>query len=60
MKINVEKNVVEFIPENEQEAKDLEHLWRVVVDCAKFNKKLVAIGEYIPGQTKQARFVVEE
>ncbi len=60
MKIKIEKNVVEFVPENEKEAKDLESLWRVIVDCVKFNKKLVAIGEYFPGRSECARFVIEE
>ena len=29
------------------------------VDCARFNKKLVPIGEYIPQQSEFARFVIE-
>ncbi len=60
MKIKIEKNVVEFYPENEEEAKDLESLWRVIVDCVKFNKKLVAIGEYFPQKNQCARFVIED
>ncbi len=59
MKINIEKNVVEFVPENSEEAKDLERLWRLVVDCVKFNKKLVAIGEYFAEKSEKARFVIE-
>ncbi len=60
MRINIEKTLAEFVPENDTEAKELEKLWRLVVDCAKFNKKLVAVGEYIPGQSKQARFNIED
>ncbi len=60
MKIEIEKNLVELVPENDDEAKSLERLWRIVVDCAKFNKKLVAVGEYIPGQTDRARFHIED
>ncbi len=60
MKIEIEKNLVELIPENDEESKSLERLWRIVVDCAKFNKKLVAVGEYIPGQSDRARFHIED
>ena len=60
MKINIEKNVVELKPENDQEIQQLGQLWDVVVDCVKFNKKLVPIGEYVPKQTAQARFAIEE
>ncbi len=59
MKINIEKDFVEFIPEHDEEAASLEQLWRVVVDCVKFNKKLVPIGEYFPKKNKLARFAIE-
>ena len=44
MKITVDKNIVEFVPENTLETTDLEKLWNTIVDCVKFNKKLVPIG----------------
>lgn len=59
MKISVDRNVVEFVPESAQETASMELLWRVVVDCAKDNKKMVAIGEYIPQKENLARFVIE-
>jgi hypothetical protein len=59
MKIRVDKNVVEFHPGNEEETKSLEVLWRVVVDCMKENKKMVAIGEYVPTKENIARFFIE-
>lgn len=59
MKIHLDKNVVEFLPENEQETASMETLWRVVVDCANENKRLTAIGEYIPMKQNLARFVIE-
>ena len=59
MKINIEKNLVEFTPENPDETIKLQSLWRMMVDCARFNKKLVPIGEYIPQQSEFARFVIE-
>ena len=59
MKIQLDKNVVEFAPENAQETASLELLWRVIVDCMKDNKKLVPIGEYIPTKENLARFNIE-
>lgn len=59
MRISVDKNVVEFVPENNNETGAMEVLWRVIVDCMKENKKLVPIGEYIPSKKNLARFVIE-
>ena len=59
MKINIEKNLVEFTPENNDETAKLEALWRLMVDCVRFNKKLVPIGEYIPANNDFARFAIE-
>ena len=60
MKIKVDGKLVEFTPETDAEREALGGLWTVVVDCVKFNKKLVAVGEYIAGQTEQARFAIED
>ena len=60
MKITKEKNLVEFTPESDEETKALSELWNVVVDCAKFNKKLVPVGEFVPEKEKIARFTIEE
>lgn len=60
MKISIDKNLVDFTPENDMEKADLEKLWNTVVDCVKFNKKLVPVGEYIPAKKTLARFVIEE
>jgi hypothetical protein len=60
MRINIDKNVVEFIPENQQETASLEVLWRMVLDCAGGNNKsLSPIGEYVPQKENLARFVIE-
>lgn len=60
MKISVDRNVVELLPENSEETKGLEILWNTIVDCVKFNKKLVPIGEYVPQKDNLARFAIEE
>jgi hypothetical protein len=60
MKISVEKNVVEFVPDNDTETVQLESLWNTIVDCVKFNRKLVPIGEYVPSKSNTARFAIED
>jgi hypothetical protein len=60
MQINIEKNLVEFTPETDEETKNIEALWKILVDCVRFNKKLVPVGEYIPQKNKFARFAIED
>ena len=59
MKITIDKNVVEFVPENNEETSSLTALWRVMVDCLRDNKKLEPIGEYVPTKENKASFVLE-
>ena len=59
MKITVDRNVVEIKPENEQETTALDALWKVVIDCYGNNKKIVPIGQFIPGRDSLARFQIE-
>ncbi len=59
MKIDIEKNLVELTPERPDEKAKLLELWKIVVDCVRFNKKLVPVGEYIPEKSNIARFAIE-
>lgn len=59
MKISIDKNLVGFTPENENERAELDRLWKILVDCVKFNMKLVPVGEYVPEMTDTARFAIE-
>jgi hypothetical protein len=59
MKISVDKNVVEITPETEQETASLDILWKVVIDCYGNNKKIVPMGQFVPGFDKLARFHIE-
>ena len=59
MKIELSKNLVEFTPESDNEKTMLEALWRMLVDCMRFNQKLVPVGEYVPGKSDSATFAVE-
>jgi len=63
MKIQYNDTLIEFVPENDQETKDLGQLWDLLVDCAQFNKKLEPTGEYVPNnpdKNKLARFTIVE
>ena len=59
MQITIDKNVVEVVPESKGETRDLETLWRIMVDCLNDNKRLNPIGEFIPSKKNLARFVIE-
>ena len=60
MKIEFDKTRVTLVPETSDETAKLEALWRTVVDCNGFNKKLVPIGEFLPGAGKDgASFAIE-
>ena len=59
MQIKIEKNIVEFLPQNEAETNQLQALWNTIVDCIKFNKKLTPIGEYVPQKSNMARFSID-
>ncbi|NVL90626.1 MAG: hypothetical protein HWN69_06465 [Desulfobacterales bacterium] len=59
MKIKIDKDMVQFAPENEDETVMTETFWKLMVDCVRFNKKLVPVGEYTPQKQNPARFIVE-
>ncbi len=59
MQIEIEKQVVKFIPENEQEAQELNKLWQYIVACEGESFKLVPIGMFVPATSKEAMFQVE-
>ena len=53
------KNLVEFKPENADEDAKPEALWKIVVDCIRFHKKLLPVGEYVPAKSDAAWFMIE-
>ncbi len=59
MKITIEKNLVNFCPENDNETSDVERLWRMLVDCTGSSLKLAPVGEYIPAKENSASFYIE-
>lgn len=59
MKIELEGTVLKMTPENTREKEELNQLWTIIIDCVKDNKKLVPIGQYIPGMKEVATFNIE-
>lgn len=59
MRISIDKNVVELVPENNAETTSLETLWRILIDCVNETKNLTPIGEFVPTKKNLARFVIE-
>ena len=59
MKIEHEGTLIRMIPENDQEKTGLNQLWKTIVRCSNENKKLVPVGEYIPGSKEIAVFNIE-
>jgi hypothetical protein len=60
MRIKIDENIVELRPGNETEQKDVESLWNLLIDRARYNKKLVPMGEYVPIKDQVAQSSVEE
>lgn len=60
MKIELEGTLLKMTPENDREKKELNELWSIIVDCVNTNRKLVPVGEYIPGMKEVAVFNIEQ
>jgi hypothetical protein len=59
MKIELEGTLLKMTPENDREKEELNQLWTIIIDCVKDNKKLVPVGQYIPGIKEVAVFNIE-
>jgi hypothetical protein len=60
MKIELEGTLVRMTPETASEKTDLNGLWRILIDCANKTRKLVPVGEYLPGVKEVAVFNIED
>ena len=56
MKIRINKDVAEFIPENPVETTELEALWVKMGNCTGGNKALEPMGVYVPSEKNVAVF----
>ena len=59
MKIRIDKDVVEFIPEHAAEKAELEALWIKMGNCLGETKSLQPIGTFVASQDRAAKFHIE-
>ncbi len=59
MRIELEGSLLKMTPENDREKTELNQLWSIVIGCVNEGKKLVPVGEYIPGSKEVAVFNIE-
>ena len=59
MKIEVEGTLLKMTPENDREKTELSQLWSIIIGCVSDGKKLVPVGEYLPGVKEVAVFNIE-
>lgn len=59
MKIRIDKDIVEFTPENASEQVELEALWVKMGNCVGNTKQLQPLGVYVPAENKTAVFHIE-
>lgn len=59
MRIELEGSLLKMTPENDREKTELNQLWSIIIGCVSEGKKLVPVGEYIPGVKEVAVFNVE-
>jgi hypothetical protein len=59
MKIELEGSLLKMIPENDREKTELNQMWTIIIGCVKEGKKLVPVGQYLPGVKEEAVFNIE-
>ena len=59
MKIRINKDIVEFIPEHAAETAELEALWVKMGNCVGKTKQLEPMGVYVPSEKNVAVFHIE-
>ena len=59
MKMELEGTLLKFTPENDRERQELNQLWTIIIGCVNEGKKLVPVGQYLPGIKEVATFNIE-
>jgi len=59
MKIELEGTLIRMTPESERERDELNQLWTIIIGCVSEGKKLVPVGQYLPGMKEVAVFNIE-
>jgi len=60
MKIELDGTLIRMTPETEREKEELNQLWSIIIGCVEEGKRLVPVGEYIPGIKEVATFNIEK
>ncbi|MEW5746267.1 MAG: hypothetical protein AB1805_12620 [Nitrospirota bacterium] len=59
MRFELEGTLLKMTPENEREKAELNQLWTIIIGCVNEGKRLVPVGEYLPGIKEVAVFNIE-
>ncbi|MDA8104848.1 MAG: hypothetical protein M0Z71_05655 [Nitrospiraceae bacterium] len=59
MRMELEGTLLKMTPENDREKKELNQLWTIIIGCVSEGKRLVPVGEYLPGIKEVAVFNIE-
>lgn len=59
MKIELEGSLIKMTPESDTEKTQLNQLWTLIIGCVNEGRKLVPVGEYLPGVKEVATFNIE-
>jgi len=59
MRIELEGTLLSMTPENDREKEELNQLWTIIIGCINEGKKLVPVGQYMPGIKEKATFNIE-
>ncbi|MEW6116475.1 MAG: hypothetical protein AB1553_06195 [Nitrospirota bacterium] len=59
MRIELEGTLIKMYPENNREKEELNQLWTIIIGCVSEGKRLVPVGEYLPGIKEVATFNIE-
>lgn len=59
MRMELEGTLLRMTPENDREKTELNQLWTIIIGCVEEGKKLVPVGQYLPGIKEVAVFNIE-
>jgi len=59
MRMELEGTLLRMTPENDREKEELNQLWTIIIGCVNEGKRLVPVGEYLPGIKEVAVFNIE-
>jgi hypothetical protein len=59
MRMELEGTLLKMTPENDREKEELNQLWTIIIGCVSEGKRLVPVGEYLPGIKEVAVFNIE-